>query len=259
MTRITWGSPGTRTLEAGVDRGVFYPQVGAGLPWNGLVNVKEDPSDTSVPKMYVDGVPYWNNKTKESFAAVLQAYTYPEQFEEYDGTLGPAKQQRRKVFGLSYRTLIGNDISGLDHGYKIHIVYNALAMPTQMDVSSLNSDGPNATPFSWGISTKPVDIPGAKAAAHLIVDTTYANPDQVAAIEDVLYGTDGSNARLPTPQELIDLIEANSILLIVDHGDGTWTATGPDDAITMLDSTTFQIDWPSAVYLDSESYTLSSL
>lgn len=259
MTRITWGSPGSRTLEAGVDRGVFYPQDGAGVPWNGLRAVKDDPTDTSVPTMYVDGVPFWNSKTKESFAAVLQAYTYPMKFEEYDGTLGPAKQQRRKAFGLSYRTLIGNDISGLDYAYRIHVVYNALAMPTQMDTSTINSDGLDVTPFSWGISTTPIEIPGAKPAAHLIIDTSIAYPAAVQAIEDVLYGVDGVDPRLPEPQELLDILERFAILVIIDHGDGTWTAIGPDDVVYMIDDTTFEINWPSAVYLDADTYKVSSL
>lgn len=254
MSRIQWGSSGSRLYEDGVDQGVFYPQEGPGLPWNGLVTVKEDSSSELSP-IFVDGVPYRTQKTKASFAAVLQAYTCPREFEEYDGSYG---QQRRRAFGLSYRTRIGNDISA-DYAYKIHLVYNALAMPTTVDNGTLRSDGLDATPFSWGISTKPIPIPGAKPAAHLIIDTSIAYPDAIQAVEAVLYGSDDGDARLPDPEELIELFEQHAILLIIDHGDGTWTAIGPDDVIQMLDADTFQIAWPSAVYLDEDTYEISSL
>lgn len=254
MSRIQWGSRGTRTYEAGVDRGVFYPQVGPGLPWNGLVNIKEDPSGAEVNKIFVDGVPQRTQKTRESFAAVLQAYTCPREFEEYDGNYG---QQRRKAFGLSYRTRIGNDISS-DHAYKIHLVYNAMAMPSTVDNSTLSS-GLDATLFSWGISTTPVPIPGAKPAAHLIIDGSVAYPEAIQAIEDVLYGSVDDAARLPDPVELMDLFEQHAILTIIDHGDGTWTAIGPDDVVSWIDATTFKIDWPSVVYLDEDTYQVSSL
>lgn len=255
MTRITWGSPGSRIYETGVDRGVFYPNVGPGLPWSGLINVKEEPDGGSVKTMYVDGVPYRTQKTKEGFAAVLQAYIAPLGFEEYDGNYG---QQRRKPFGLSYRTKVGNDISS-DFGHKIHLVYNALAMPTAVDNSTLNTDSLDATPFSWGISTTPIPIPGAKPAAHLIIDTTIAYPEAIQHIENILYGSDTEEARLPDVVELMDVIEQHAILVIIDHGDGTWTATGPDSVIQMLDPTTFQISWASAVYLSEDTYEISSL
>lgn len=255
MTRISWGSFGSRRYETGVDRGVFYPSDGPGLPWNSLITVKEDPDGAAMTKQYVDGVPYWTQKTKEGFAAVLQAYTSPREFDEYDGHNG---RQRRKPFGLSYRTLIGSDISA-DQGYKIHLVYNCLAMPTTVDNSTLTPGGLEATPFSWGLSTTPVPIPGAKPAAHLIIDSTIAYPEAIAAVEDALYGSDGGDPYLPSPQEVMDILEPFSVLLIVDHGDGTWSAIGPDEAIQMIDTDIFEITWPSAVYLDADTYTISSL
>lgn len=254
--RIQWGSFGTRLYEAGVDRGVFYPDVGPGLPWNGLINVKEDPDGVELRRMFVDGVPIRTQKTRESFAAVLQAYDSPREFDEYDGNYG---QQRRKPFGLSYRTRIGNDISA-DYGYKIHLVYNALAMPAQVNNSTLTSDGLDGTPFSWGISTTPVPIPGAKPAAHLIIDSTIAYPEALAAVEAAIYGSDnGGDPYLPSPQEVMDILEPFSVILIVDHGDGTWSAIGPDEAIQMIDTDIFEISWPSAVYLDEDTYEISSL
>ena len=259
MTRITWGSPGTRLFEAGTDRGVFYPQEGPGLPWNGLISVKEETTGGTPSRQHVDGTPISPRKTKTGFAAILQAFTCPQEFEEYEGSPGILTRQKRKVFGLSYRTRVGNDIQGLDHGYKIHLVYNATAMPSNVDNSTLEGGGLNATPFSWAISTEPIPVPGAKPAAHLIIDSSIAHPGAVQAVEDVLYGTQEADSRLPYPEELIDLFEQNAVLLIVDHGDGTWSAIGPDDMVYMLDDKTFAINSPTAVYLDEDTYQVSSL
>jgi len=259
LTRITWGSPGKREFEAGVDRVVFFPQEGPGLPWDGVTAIKEDPTASDIPLKYVDGVPYRSQKTKEGFALMLQAYSCPLEFEEYEGTPGILTRQKRKAFGLSYRTLVGNDKQGLNHAYKIHLVYNATAMPSSVDYTSLTNDGLNATPFSWGISTRPIQIPGAKPAAHLIIDTSVAYPAAIQAVEDVIYGSISAEPRLPEPEELIDLFEQHAILMIVDHGDGTWSAIGPDSVIQMLDAETFQINWPTAVYLDEDTYQISSL
>lgn len=252
MVRLNWNAAGERIYEAGVDRGVFYPAVGPGIAWNGLISVKEEPSAELSP-IFVDGVPYRSQKTITSFAAVLQAYTCPREFEEYDGSYG---QQRRKAFGLSYRTLVGNDITA-DHAYKIHLVYNALAMPAKVDNRTL-SGGLDATPFSWGISTKPVPIPGAKPAAHLIIDPMIAHPEALVAIEAVLYGSENGEARLPDIPDLLELFEQHAILTIIDHADGTWTAIGPDDVVQMLDATSFQISYPTAVYVDEDSYRIST-
>lgn len=260
MSRITWGSPGSHKFEAGVDRGVFYPQQGPGVPWNGLISIKEDPSGSTRPTTYVDGDAVRSQKTKEDFAVILQAYTCPREFEEYELVNGLRTRRGGNAFGLSYRTLIGNDISGLSHGQQIHIVYNALAMPSKVDFSTLSAERLDATPFSWAISTKPVPIhDGLKPAAHLIIDTTIAYPEAIAAIEDILYGTPTSNPRLPDPTELISIFEQHAILTIIDHGDGTWTAIGPDDVVKMVGPDTFQIEWPSVVYLDEDTYQVSSL
>lgn len=258
MTRIQWGSLGTRKTHSGVDHGVFYPQVGPGVPWDGLINVKEAPSGGEARVKYVDGVPYRLPKTKESFAAVLQAYTSPREFDEYEGVSGLLTQQERKTFGLSYRTMVGDDISGTDASYLIHLVYNAFAMPTAMDSSTINNSL-EAIPFSWGLSTTPIAIPGAMPAAHLIIDASIAYPEAIAHLENVLYGSDEDVASLPSPQGIFDIVEEHSLLMIIDHGDGSWTAIGPDEAIEMLDPDTFQITWPSAVYLDADTYQISSL
>ena len=255
MAKLNWDVTGERIYETGVDRGVFYPAVGPGVAWNGLINIKEDPTGVDIKPFFVDGVPYRTQKTKESFAAILQAYNSPREFDDYDGSYG---QQRRRAFGLSYRTRIGNDISA-DYGYKIHLVYNALAMPVSVDNSTLTSDSPNANPFSWGISTKPVPISGAKPAAHFIIDSRSAYPEALQAIEAVLYGSEDSDPRLPDFDEVLEIFESFAILTIIDHGDGTWTAIGPDDVVHMLDATSFEITWPTAIYLSEDTYQVSSL
>lgn len=259
MSRISWGSSRNRIMETGVDRVVFFPRSGPGLPWNGVTALKEDPSGSDIPVQHIDGVPFRSQKTKEGFAAILQAYTCPQEFEEYEGTPGILTRQKRNAFGLSYRTLIANGHDGLDFAYKIHLVYNVLAMPSKADFSSLTADGLDAAPFSWGLSATPIDIPGAKPAAHLIIDTSIAYPEAIQAVEDVIYGSDTTTSRLPSVEELLDLFEQHAILTIIDHGDGTWTAIGPDEAIQMLDADTFEITWPSAVYLDADTYKISSL
>lgn len=258
MSRISWGSEGIRKYQTGVDRGVFYPNVGPGLAWSGITAIKED-SETTARSLYYDGKQVAGGRNKESFSAVLQAYFCPVEFEEYDGTSEKLTAQTRKPFGFSYRTLVGNDLEGIDHGYQIHILYNVLAMPTQATRPTLKSSDQTAQPLSWGLSTSPIAIPGALPAAHLIIDSTIAYPWAVEEIENVLYGDENNEARLPTPQELIDIVERNSILLIVDHGDGTWSAIGPDDVVSMVNATTFQISWPTAVYLDEDTYRVSSL
>jgi hypothetical protein len=238
----------------GLDRGVFYPQTGPGIPWNGLIAVAEEAGGELVKK-FVDGQPYHVQKTNKSFAAVLQAYFCPVEFEDYDGSSG---QRRRKAFGLSYRTII-SDGDSADQTHLIHIVYNALASPKPVDNSSLNDGSLDAKPFSWGISTTPVKIPGAKPAAHLIIDTSTMYPGALQELEDLLYGSANQNARLPGAEELLSLIEQYATLIIIDHGDGTWTAMGPDDVVYMLDNDTFEIDWPSVNYISEDTYTVRSL
>lgn len=238
MTRISWGS-GERNYVAGIDRGVLYPVGGGGVPWNGLISVKETSSEFDISANYVDGRQFSQQHTPGSFTATIEAVTYPDEFEE------------QKPFGFSYRAGVGS-------GYKLHLVYNALAAIADKEYSSLDGD-PAETSFSWDITTRPVPIKGSLPSAHLIVDTSLAYSWTVKAFEDLIYGTEESQARLPSPQEVLDLFDANSVLKITDHGDGTWTAEGPDEVVSMLDATTFQINWPSVVYIDTVTYTVSSL
>ena len=259
MTRLKWGETQDRIYEAGVDRGVLYPNVNPGVVWNGLVSMVEASSESQEISNYIDGVKYYNNISAGSFSATLEAFTYPDEFSEYDGVMYDIiTQQRRKSFGLCYRTKIGNAIDGLDAGYKIHLVYNALASPTEKNYTSVG-DSTEATNFNWEITTTPVSIPGAGPSAHLIIDTTKAHGWTVTALEAVLYGNETTPATLPSPETVIDIFESNAILIVIDHGDGTFSVTGPDAAIQMLNDTTFQITWDSAVMINETSYTISSL
>lgn len=266
MTKLTWDVVGERFYEAGTDRGVLYLD-GVGHVWNGLVSVEQAPSGGEPEMYYQDGLPYISVSSMEEFKGQIEAYTYPNAFMACDGSQEIAQglyisQQDRKPFGLTYRTLIGNDVQELDHGYKLHIIYNCMASPTTRSYSTVGDDTDPST-FTWGLTTRPVKFEdaafGVKYGAHLTLDSREVYPWAMQAVEDVLYGTDSTPARLPTPQELLTLFIDNALLKITDNGDGTWTAEGPDSIISLLENDQFNIDWPSAVVLDEDSYQLSSL
>ncbi|QED11523.1 major tail protein [Arthrobacter phage Qui] len=267
MTELTWGNYGERYYETGVDRGVLYLPGQDGVVWNGLIAVNESPSGGEPTPYYLDGVKYLNRPSPEEYRATIEAYTYPDEFAFCDGSAGidleskglTATQQGRKPFGFSYRTRIGNDDLATNFGYKLHIVYNALAAPSEKSYQS-SSDDPEAISFSWDITTTPIVVSEAGTySSHLVLDTKTTWPWVITAVEELLYGTEDTPPTLPTPQDLIDLFVENALLKITDNGDGTWTAEGPDEIIQMLNATEFQISWPSAVYLDEDTYTISSL
>jgi hypothetical protein len=262
MTRITWGDSGSRFFQAGVDRGVLGLQDGTCVPWNGLISIKEAPSGAEQTKEYYDGQVYDRKSALEGFAATLEAFTYPLEFTDFDGKYsGVITQQSRKFFNLCYRTQIGNDVSGTSLGYKIHLVYNAMAAPSEKMYKTVD-DSSDLDGFSWDISTIPVKIPDAIPSSHFVIDSRYVYPWALQAFEDLIYGTDGTEPEFPPMDDLLDLFNLNSILIVTDHGDGTWTAEtrpGYDSIIQMLDTKTFQISWPSANYVTPDEYTLSSL
>jgi len=231
-----------RAYEQGLDRGVFYPKDGPGEAWNGLISVQEDSANEEVSSRYIDGVKTHLRRRVADFSGSIEAFTYPNSLHSDILT-----QTRRKSFGLSYRVRYNG-------GYKIHLIYNVDFPRGEISRKQSETD-----PFIWDFTTKPIVIPEAKLSAHLVIDTTDAYSSTLSDLEDVLYGTPAESARLPTPEEIFNIFEANSILRIIDHGDGTWTAIGPDSAIQMIDATTFQITWPSAVYIDAVSYDISSL
>lgn len=254
MTKLIWDETGTREYEIGADRGVFYPLDGPGTPWNGLVSVKEAPSGADGSTAYFDGRKYQQHRAVEGFAGTIEAITYPDEFEPYSGM---ASGQRRRFFNLTYRTMIGNDTNGLDHGYKIHLVYNVMASPADKSYLSF-TDNSEPTTFGWDFTTMPFPIQG-RQCSHLVIDTTKAHPWTVEALENLLYGAEDVQPSMPDPNEVVELFESTAILRVTDNGDGTWTATGPDDAIIMIDAETFAITWESAVYIDDKTYFISSL
>lgn len=257
MTKLSWGDPGKRFFEAGVDHGVLYPRVGPGVAWNGLIAVEEAPSGGEADIYYMDGQKYQKRRRREGFEATITAFTYPEEFEEYDGYSDThLSQQRRKSFNFSYQTRVGNDLVGAELGYQIHLVYNALATPSSKAYKTTDG-GIDPTKFSWNISTTPEFFPQG-AGAHLIVASLSAYPTALQPLEDMLYGTSDTASHFPTSEELFDIFENAALLKIIDHGDGSWTAIGPDEWIQMLDSTSFAITTPSAYFISDDTYKISS-
>lgn len=207
MTRLSWGTLGERFYEAGVDRGVLYHDGLNGVAWNGLTSVRETPRGGEARPYYIDGFKYINLSSAEEFEAVIEALSHPVEFALADGSLSLSNglfvtQQPRRPFGLSYRSRVGNDVDGSDHGYKLHIVYNALADPAERENSTLN-DNPEPTKLSWAITTTPPFVAGFRPTSHFVVDSRLTAPELLRDVEDQLYGTSMTQPRLPTPSALI--------------------------------------------------------
>lgn len=222
MSKIVWDKTGERLYETGVKNGVLYLQTDGvynnGVAWNGLTAVTESPSGAEATALYADDMKYLNLYSAEEFGATIEAYTYPDEFAECDGSKELVDgvvigQQTRKAFGLCYRTVIGNDTDGEAHGYKLHIIYGAMASPSEKAYATIN-DSPEAITFSWEVTTTPVNVTGAKPTASVVIDSTKADPTKLAALETILYGkdpttpegSDGVNPRLPLPDELKTLM-----------------------------------------------------
>ena len=215
MSKIVWDAIGEHTFETGVRNGVLYLKdaEGAysnGVAWNGLTSVSESPEGAEATDLYADDIKYLTLMSAENFKATIEAYTYPVEFEECDGSATIANgvvigQQARKPFGLCYRTSIGNDTDGNEHGYKLHIVYGCQASPSEKQYSTIN-DSPEAITFSWGVSTTPVNVTGKKPTATLIIDSTKADKAKLTALEAILYGSEQTEPRLPLPDEIATLM-----------------------------------------------------
>lgn len=217
MAKLTWDNTGERIFETGVKQGVLYPiqsdgKYTKGVAWNGLTAVTESPSGAEATALYADDIKYLNLLSNEEFGATIEAYTYPDEFAECDGSAELATgvmigQQKRKTFGLCYRTTIGNDVEGNDYGYKLHLVYGCLAAPSEKGYSTIN-DNPDAITFSWEVSTTPVNVEGFKPTSQITIDSTKADPAKLAALEAVLYGGAETEAKLPLPDEVATLMSA---------------------------------------------------
>jgi len=215
MAALAWDQVGERTFETGVDHGVLYtPDAGGeyneGVAWNGLVTVTESPSGAEGNPQYADNIKYLNLISAEEFGATIEAFTYPDEFAVMDGTAIPSPgvvvgQQGRKVFGLAYRTRLGNDIDGTDFAYKLHLIYGAQAAPSEKAYGTIN-DSPEAITFSWEVTTTPVPVADPlKPTAQLVIDSSKVDADTLEALEDILYGDESTDARLPLPDEVIAL------------------------------------------------------
>lgn len=219
MTKIVWDESGKHFYETGLDHGVLYPvgekgKYGQGVPWNGLISVSEKPSGAEPNPLYADNIKYLDLMSAEEFSASVEAYTYPEEFEACDGTAYPVAgaaigQQARKAFGLVYRTKVGNDTDGQDHGYKIHILYNCKASPSEKSYSTVN-DSPEAITFSWELSTTPVPVKDHSPTATLILDSRKIQAETLKKVEDKLFGSDSEEPTFLLPDEVIELMKAGA-------------------------------------------------
>lgn len=215
MPKIVWDNTGERLYETGVRNGVLYPiqtdgTYSKGVAWNGLISVTESPSGAEATPLYADDIKYLNLISAEEYGSTIEAYTYPDEFAECDGSASIATgvnigQQPRKTFGMCYRTVVGNDVENDNYGYKLHLVYGALAAPSEKAFSTIN-DSPEAITFSWEVSTTPVNVTGFKPTASLTIDSTKVDAAKLASLEVILYGSESEDARLPLPDEIATLM-----------------------------------------------------
>jgi hypothetical protein len=261
LTRITWDAVGARKFETGIDRGVLYVGAQPGVAWNGLTSVAENAQGAggTTKTFYVDGEKYMNLASREEYQATLTAYTYPEEFEQCNGVVAArtglfVTKQKRIPFGLTYRTMIGNDVSTA-YGYKIHLVYDVLASPANKSYKTMG-DKLQLDDFSWVLTTTPSVMPGYRRTSHLVIDSTIIEPSVLSGIEDILYGNATFSPRLPALAELTDLIDTGNTLVVVDNGDGTYTMTAPLGDLTMLDTQVWQLNWPTVAFIDANTYTV---
>ena len=214
--KLKWDQTGERIYETGVSNGVLYVQKANGsydngFAWNGLSTVTESPSGAESNAIYADNIKYLALTSAEEFGATVEAYTYPDEFAECDGSAEVADgvmigQQDRKAFGMAYKTIVGNDTEKNAHGYKLHMIYGATAAPSEKGYSTVN-DSPEPITLSWELSTTPVEVTGYKPTATLVIDSTKANSEKLKALEDILFGSDETEARLPMPNEVISLMK----------------------------------------------------
>lgn len=260
MTSLVWGAGGTRYYEAGTDRGVLFPPNGPGVAWSGLTGVKEAPSGGTPQAYYLDGIKYLQVAIAEEFNATITAFSAPPEFAVCDG-IGSIfaglfiTQQPRKPFNFSYRTLVGSDVDELGVGYKLHLVYNALAKPTARPNQSMSAS-PTPLEFSWDITTVPVPAVGFKPSAHIVIDSRLSGGGIMYAIESLLYGTDITDPTFPTIDQLLSIFESDGLdeLTIVAMANGHYTASGT--AVTTNPDSSFAISSDTVVAHSDGSFTI---
>ena len=245
MTRISWDGL-DRTYSQGISQGVLYPQNSPGVAWNGLISVTEH-GDANTSSIYLDGQIATAENLPGVFSGVLSAYMYPDAFEPCLGNANGLTSQPRKSFGLSY----------LDN-LQLHIVYNARINPASDKYDTL-SNNPNALAFSWDFTTVPEDVPWGRPSAHLVVMLGEAASGAISALENILYGDSANAPALPDPLTVYNLFDPYATIQILDNGDGTWTAIGPDSQVFLTDASTFEITGSTALMINSTEYTIHSL
>ena len=220
MSKLVWDQTGERLYETGVKHGVLYVQDSSGtypkgVAWNGLTTVTESPSGAEATPLYADDIKYLNLMSTEELGGTIEAYTYPDEFAECDGSAALATgvyigQQPRKTFGMAYTTTLGNDVESNAYGYKLHLIYGALAAPSEKAYATIN-DSPEAITFSWEFSTTPVNVEGFKPTANIVIDSTKVKAEKLAALEKILYGDTDTEARLPLPDEVATVMADDSV------------------------------------------------
>lgn len=216
MSALVWDQTGEKLYETGTKKGVLYPMSESGtypkgVAWNGLTAVTESPSGAEATDLYADDIKYLSLMSAEEFGGTIEAYMYPDEFAECDGSAEPTPgvmigQQSRKAFGMSYVTTVGNDVKGNDYGYKIHLIYGMKVSPSERGYQTIN-DSPEAITFSWEFTTIPVNVTGFKPTACLTIDSTKVNAEKLKSLEDKLYGVDSTEAQLPLPDEVISMLQ----------------------------------------------------
>ena len=261
MSKIVWDQVGERFFETGVDHGVLYPydngSYQAGVAWNGLTNVSENPSGADNNDFWADNLKYVSLRSAEEFGASIECYTYPDEFAECNGERALANgvtigQQKRKSFGFSYRTKLGNDVDGDDHGYKLHLIYGCTAAPTEKSYQTIN-DSPDIITFSYEINTIPVAIPGYdKPSAQITIDSTKINHTKLMKIENALYGTENGSPTLPMPADIIAILNAEEIVMSADPS-SIEVAVGDTSEAVSITITPTQTPAPTIVWTSADT------
>jgi hypothetical protein len=262
VATLTWDQSGDRVYQTGIDRGVLFLHDGRVAPWNGLISIEED-TDSELKMYYFDGVKYLETLVPGDFSGKLKAFTYPEEFDSVSGLIDAVSgliyhDQSPKSFNLSYRTRIGNDLEGNEYGYKIHILYNVFANPETRGFDTEQATI-KPTEFTWKLSGTPVRPLDYRPTVHVSIDSLRTPPDVLQIVENMLYGSHLSNPSLPSVYDLAEIFGYLGALIIIDHGDGTWSAIDESNGyINMLAPDSFLIANADATFIDEETYTISS-
>lgn len=263
MTRLNWHDPIKRSFETGLDRGVLYPKNSPAVVWNGLTSVDEVGAEES-KGYYIDGRPFAFVPSPKEFKATIKAFTYPDEFSSIMGIAEATDglyvdSQMGDSFDLCYRTLIGSAAEGTEHGYKIHLVYNATVAPGGITYDTIGSSV-NPIDFTWDINAVPVPLPGYRPSAHFMIDTRHLDKDQIKAVENLLYGSESTTVTaLPRPSVLFDLLNFGNTVVVTDNGDGTWTAVGSYKDIRVDADGNFEIDNVTATHFPDGHYVFAEV